>query len=62
MLYRLIIAGNSYLWLGNIYLSKGTIKQLSKVARKVLEIIPGIGMDNTLMIGDFNFDLSKKED
>ena len=42
------------MWIGNIYLSKGSIQQLSGLLKKVLTNVPGDEIRNLISIGDFN--------
>lgn len=52
--------GNNVLYLGNIYLSRGSPKQVQKILSKIRKIVPENHLSQVLLIGDFNVDLRKK--
>ena len=51
---------NSYIWLINLYLNKGTCSKLQKLFGKIRRNIPQNEWNNIIIIGDFNIDLNKQ--
>jgi len=61
-LIRLIIDNVFVLWFGNIYMNRGTPKQLSKLFSKLQNYVSSHEMQNLILIGDFNIDLNRPKD
>jgi hypothetical protein len=51
---------NTYYWLANIYLNKGTFGKIQKLFGKLKTIIPPNEWSIICCIGDFNIDMTKK--
>jgi endonuclease/exonuclease/phosphatase family metal-dependent hydrolase len=52
-----VIINNNYLWIANVYLSKGKISKLQKLFGKLQNFVPLGEMSQVLLIGDFNVDI-----
>lgn len=53
---------NNYIWMINVYLNKGQISKIQKLFGKIQKYIPYCEMSQLIIIGDFNVDITKKED
>jgi len=53
---------NVYIWLVNIYLSKGNCSKIQKLFGKLRKNIPQNEWSNLIVIGDFNVDLNKQSE
>ena len=59
-LYQLIIntnEGTRAIWLANVYLNRGSKKQIQSLFKAVEKVIPPDYLKNTLLIGDYNVNL-----
>ncbi len=64
-LYQIVantVEGTRTLWICNVYLSRGSKKQIQRVFKKVESIIPPEYLKNTCLIGDFNVNLVESSD
>ena len=59
-LTRIVIDGVFVLWIGNIYLNRGIASQVNKLFSVIQESIPEHEIQNLILIGDFNINISRK--
>jgi len=60
-LYQIVVntlEGTRTMWIANVYLNKGTKKQIKTLLKNLEEIVPSNYLKNTFLIGDFNIDLN----
>ena len=47
---------NNYIWIANVYLSKGVVSKVQKLFGKLQKFVPLNEMSQVILIGDFNID------
>jgi hypothetical protein len=57
-LVKVSLAGNRSLWLGSVYVSKGTKKEIMEIFGAVKESVPDCDWKNLMLLGDWNVDVS----
>jgi len=57
-LLRIVVDNVFIFWIGNIYLNRGSIKQITKLFSVIQQVIPSNELPNTILGGDFNINLS----
>ena len=58
---RIVLDGVFVIWFGNIYLNRGTTKQIQKMFSVIQKVIPANEICNLILVGDFNININEKK-